>query len=33
MGEYQENKYFIYLDPDRGGNIAHIVIDMNTDKY
>ena len=32
-GEYQENKHFIHLDPDRGENIAHIVIDMNKDKY
>jgi hypothetical protein len=31
MGEYQENKHFIYLDLDHGENIAHIVIDMNKD--
>jgi hypothetical protein len=29
--EYQENKHFIHLDPDRGENTAHIVIDMNKD--
>ena len=29
--EYQENKHFIHLDPDRGESTAHIVIDMNKD--
>ena len=27
--EYEENKHFIHLDPDRSGTTAHIVIDMN----
>lgn len=30
-GEYEENKHFIHLDPDRGEKTAHIVIDMNKD--
>jgi hypothetical protein len=29
--EYEENKHFIHLDPDRGEKTAHIVIDMNKD--
>lgn len=28
--DYEENKHFIHLDPERGGDAtAHIVIDMN----
>ena len=30
--EYEENKHFIHLDPDRGEKTAHIVIDVNKDK-
>jgi hypothetical protein len=29
--EYEENKHFIHLDPDRGQKTAHIVIDINKD--
>jgi hypothetical protein len=31
--EYEENKHFIHLDPERSGSVslAHIVIDMNKD--
>jgi hypothetical protein len=32
-GEYQENKHFIHLDPDRDENIAHIVTGMNIEVF
>ena len=31
-GSTKENKHFIYLDPDRDENIAHIVTDMNKER-